>query len=195
MTKSGLCPVGLTRPRPSVIALQMSLCRSRYWLSDKYTWTSKRNAEFKFVQRKNAELLFSNCSGSSDGLTERQITDGLPRLCHLQTRYFSKVKPGLCSAMVANTVCAKCSGWGQHSEAPKSDWTSAARTADVGQPSWRTFENRRPLLVPQSQWRTGGGGVKPPHPKFWSFDKAEPNSQFRGKYSRNCLVFLFHHPN
>jgi hypothetical protein len=40
-----------------------------------------------------------------------------------------------------------------------------------------------------------GLGVQPPSPKFRSFDKAEPNSQFRGKYIRKCLVFLFHHPN
>jgi hypothetical protein len=38
-------------------------------------------------------------------------------------------------------------------------------------------------------------GVNPPPPKFWSFDKAEPDFQFRGKYISNCLVFLFHHPN
>jgi hypothetical protein len=47
-------------------------------------------------------------------------------------------------------------------------------------------------------WRTPrGGGCSnfPPPPKFQSFDKAEPNSQFRGKYTRNCLVFLPHHPN
>jgi hypothetical protein len=46
-------------------------------------------------------------------------------------------------------------------------------------------------------WRTVGGfgGFNPHPPKFWSFDKAEPNSQFRGKYIRNYLVFLFHHPN
>jgi hypothetical protein len=49
------------------------------------------------------------------------------------------------------------------------------------------------------QWRTEGvgvgfGGFKP-SPKFRSFEKAEPNSLFRGKYIRNCLVFLFHHPN
>jgi hypothetical protein len=36
------------------------------------------------------------------------------------------------------------------------------------------------------QWRAVGGGAvfKPPSPKFRSFDKAEPNSQFRGKYIR-----------
>jgi hypothetical protein len=48
------------------------------------------------------------------------------------------------------------------------------------------------------QWRTEGGlgGLPPPPPpKFQSFDEAEPNSQVRGKYIRNCLVFLFHHPN
>jgi hypothetical protein len=39
------------------------------------------------------------------------------------------------------------------------------------------------------------GGSNSPRSKFWSFDKAEPNSQFRWKYIRNCLVFLFHHPN
>jgi hypothetical protein len=39
------------------------------------------------------------------------------------------------------------------------------------------------------------GGSNPPPRKFRSFDKAEPNSLFRGKYIRNCLVFLFHRPN
>jgi hypothetical protein len=38
------------------------------------------------------------------------------------------------------------------------------------------------------------GGFKP-LPKFRSFDKAQPNAQFHGKYIRNCLVFLFHRPN
>ena len=33
-----------------------------------------------------------------------------------------------------------------------------------------------------------GGGFKPPPPKFRSFDKAEPNSQFCGKYIRNNLT-------
>jgi hypothetical protein len=47
----------------------------------------------------------------------------------------------------------------------------------------------------KDQWRTVGVFNTPPPPKFWSFDKAEPNSKFRGKYIRNCLVFLFHHPN
>jgi hypothetical protein len=42
--------------------------------------------------------------------------------------------------------------------------------------------------------RGGYGGFKP-SPKFQSFDKAERNSVFRGKYIRNSLVFLFHHPN
>jgi hypothetical protein len=40
------------------------------------------------------------------------------------------------------------------------------------------------------QWLTEGwglGGSNPP-PKFRSFDKAEPNSQFRGKYIRNNLI-------
>jgi hypothetical protein len=39
----------------------------------------------------------------------------------------------------------------------------------------------------------GGFGVfKPPPPlKFRSFDKAEPNFQFRGKYIRRCLECSF----
>jgi hypothetical protein len=39
------------------------------------------------------------------------------------------------------------------------------------------------------QWCTegGGSGVQIP-PKFRSFNKAEPNSQFRGKYIRNNLI-------
>jgi hypothetical protein len=50
---------------------------------------------------------------------------------------------------------------------------------------------------PLNQWRTEGefGGGSTPPPKFWNFYKAETNSQLRGKYIRNCLVFLFHHPN
>ena len=40
------------------------------------------------------------------------------------------------------------------------------------------------------QWRTEGGvwGVQTPPPKFRSFDKDEPNSQFRGKYIHNNLT-------
>jgi hypothetical protein len=42
------------------------------------------------------------------------------------------------------------------------------------------------------QWRTAGGvwglNPPPPPPKFRSFDKAEPNSQFRGKYIRNNQI-------
>jgi hypothetical protein len=41
----------------------------------------------------------------------------------------------------------------------------------------------------------GGLGGSTPLPKFRSFNKAEPNSLFRGKYIRNCLVFIYHHPN
>jgi hypothetical protein len=41
------------------------------------------------------------------------------------------------------------------------------------------------------QWRTEGGfggfNTLPP-PKFRSFDKAEPNTQFRGKYIYNNLI-------
>jgi hypothetical protein len=35
----------------------------------------------------------------------------------------------------------------------------------------------------------GGGGQHPP--KFRSFDKAEPNSQFHGKYSHNNLIRIW----
>ena len=38
------------------------------------------------------------------------------------------------------------------------------------------------------QWRTEGGGGSNPPPKFRSFDKAEPNSQFRGKHICNNLT-------
>jgi hypothetical protein len=39
-------------------------------------------------------------------------------------------------------------------------------------------------------WRTQGGvwGFKPPPPKFRSFEKAWPNSQFRGIYICNNLI-------
>ena len=47
----------------------------------------------------------------------------------------------------------------------------------------------RPTRKPE-QWRTEGGlgGSTPsPPPKCRGFDKAEPNSQFRGKYITNNL--------
>ena len=44
----------------------------------------------------------------------------------------------------------------------------------------------------REQWLTEEGGLgcsnPPPPSKFRSFDKAEPNSQFRGKYIRNKLT-------
>jgi hypothetical protein len=66
-----------------------------------------------------------------------------------------------------------------------------------------TFHHRTPSMhfssPPHALWATGayrggGWGVNPP-PQILKFDKAEPNSQFRGKYIHNCLVFLFHHPS
>jgi hypothetical protein len=46
-----------------------------------------------------------------------------------------------------------------------------------------------PATCPYSQWRTEGGwGVVTPIQKFRSFDKAEPNFQFRGKHIRNNLI-------
>jgi hypothetical protein len=41
------------------------------------------------------------------------------------------------------------------------------------------------------QRRSEGGGVFKPPPKFRSFDKAEPNSQFRGIYIRNNLIRIW----
>jgi hypothetical protein len=35
------------------------------------------------------------------------------------------------------------------------------------------------------------GGFNPHPPKFRSFDKAEPNSQLRGKYIRNKLIRIW----
>jgi hypothetical protein len=53
-----------------------------------------------------------------------------------------------------------------------------------------TVERKRKCIgkaVVVKQWRTEGvWGVKPPPPP--SFAKAEPNSQFRGKYIRNNLI-------
>jgi hypothetical protein len=48
------------------------------------------------------------------------------------------------------------------------------------------------IIITTYQWRTeeGFGGFKTP-PKFRSFDKAEPNSQFRGKYVHNSLIRIW----
>ena len=52
--------------------------------------------------------------------------------------------------------------------------------------------NQPRSIVIFTDWASGlprGGGVQtPPPPKFRSFDEAEPNSQFRGKYTRNNLT-------
>jgi hypothetical protein len=37
---------------------------------------------------------------------------------------------------------------------------------------------------PRHRRTEGGLGVQPPTPKFRSFEKTEPNSQFRGKHIR-----------
>jgi hypothetical protein len=50
---------------------------------------------------------------------------------------------------------------------------------------------RAPFSVSPSQWRTEEviwGVHPPPTPKFRSFEKAEPNSQFRGKYIHYNLI-------
>jgi hypothetical protein len=46
--------------------------------------------------------------------------------------------------------------------------------------------------VPRGR-RTGFGGFKTPQ-QFRSFDKAEPNSQFRGKYIRNSVIIIIRVP-
>jgi hypothetical protein len=50
-----------------------------------------------------------------------------------------------------------------------------------------------PLQHTGGQWRTEGswGFNPPPPPKFRSFDKAEPNSQFRGKHIRYNLIRIW----
>ena len=45
------------------------------------------------------------------------------------------------------------------------------------------LDNPEPVAYQGGVW-----GVQPPPPKFRSFDKAEPNYQFRGKYIRNNLT-------
>jgi hypothetical protein len=58
-------------------------------------------------------------------------------------------------------------------------------------PDFNLNGQRKPRKVlTQDQWRTEGGlgDSNPPSSKFRSFDKAEPNSQFRGKYIRNNLI-------
>jgi hypothetical protein len=62
----------------------------------------------------------------------------------------------------------------------------------------RTFKSRALRSVRDGKWLIsrntpvaywgGGVGVSKPPPKFQSFDKAQPNSQFRGKYIRNNLI-------
>jgi hypothetical protein len=44
------------------------------------------------------------------------------------------------------------------------------------------------MFQPVAYREKGSLGVQHPPPKFRSFDKAEPNSQFRGKYTLNNLV-------
>jgi hypothetical protein len=60
---------------------------------------------------------------------------------------------------------------------------TAVQTQDLRSPNWHITVAYR------------GGDQPPPPPEIPKFEKAEPNSQFRGKYIRNRLVFLFHDPN
>jgi hypothetical protein len=67
---------------------------------------------------------------------------------------------------------------------PRNRWQDEVREDGrmVGGEGWpETVANRR---------GGGFGGVQTPPeiPKFFFFDKAEPNSQFRGKYFRNNLI-------
>jgi hypothetical protein len=53
---------------------------------------------------------------------------------------------------------------------------------------WEPLKN--PKHITETQWCTElrGVGLTPPPPKFQSFDKAEPNSRFCGKYILNNLI-------
>jgi hypothetical protein len=67
-------------------------------------------------------------------------------------------------------------------------------TRAPGRPGHGYEDNIKMYLQEIVQGRSGvpvGLGVQPPiPPKFQSFDKAEPNSQFRGKYFRNNLITI-----
>jgi hypothetical protein len=63
------------------------------------------------------------------------------------------------------------------------------------QPRCSLFKLFTPLQCTQwcTKGREGGGGLwcSNPPPKFRSFDKAEPNFQFRGKYIHNNLIRIW----
>jgi len=108
----------------------MLLCRPHYWPPDKWHLNELK----KILNSSLYTEIMRNCWSlialevRMGGLTERRIAEGLPCLCHHHTRYFSEVKPGLWSATVTKTVCAKCSGWSENSEASISDWRFATHS-------------------------------------------------------------------
>jgi hypothetical protein len=55
------------------------------------------------------------------------------------------------------------------------------------------YKNQRKGISPfiRGVPKGGLGGSTPPPPKFRSFAKAEPNSQFRGIYTRNNLIIIW----
>jgi hypothetical protein len=86
---------------------------------------------------------------------------------------------------------------------------SGVRASAVGKQVWRNGVvreftalccQRTGLCDWLLQWRTKGGSTPPEHPpehptehppKFRSFSKSKPNSQFRGLYIRNNLIRIW----
>jgi hypothetical protein len=65
-------------------------------------------------------------------------------------------------------------------------WTKLSHPEDRA----ATFLQNTGAFNHHMQWRTEGG-FQPPTPKFWSFAKAETNSQFRGIYICNKLIRIW----
>jgi hypothetical protein len=79
------------------------------------------------------------------------------------------------------------------------------RTEATGTELWRFHHtnNNYTLLLTTASCSVGVSGVlrgegegvfKPPPPKFRSYDRSEPNFQFRGKYIRNNLIRILVSP-
>ena len=92
-----------------------------------------------------------------------------------------------------HTVTVKCDYVTQRTPAPTVDYIKDIPITPRKPDALLTYQHHKGTPPPQqytcSHWRTEGGfGVFKPPPKFRSLDKAEPNSQFRGKYVRNNLT-------
>jgi hypothetical protein len=98
--------------------------------------------------------------------------------------------------MLSNNVLYGLVLLGGYSVIHKLFWTLGIRWKKVVAQS---FHIKWASFVLHSKWgsgipRRGGFGRFNPHLKFWSFDKAEPNSQFRGKYICNNLIKIWVSP-